>query len=380
MAASTQTELEAYAFRQLVAHLRDRPEVQNIDQMNLAGFCRNCLSKWYLRGARERGVAMTYDEALERVYGEPYAEWKKKHQKKATPEQMALFESGAHLHAKHPKMDDDQAPAGRSDPPTPTPTPDPAPVSSETPSKKVPYHPSRNAPPARPSDVCCQDEEEIIIGPPPPGAPEPAATEKYAPPPPFAKTYPFGRAPPDEGPLAIRLGVLTVSDRAHLGVYEDASGPAVGQAVERFAERSNGAAALFSTLSYVVPDDPAMVASRIEELCNAGCNLVLTTGGTGLSPRDQTPEATMAVLDKLAPGISQAIVLASLAREPHAMLSRGVAGVRDRSLIVNLPGRPRAAEECFEVVAPVLVHALRQVAREDDWGDVIEQMHGNAWS
>ena len=64
MAASTQTELEAYAFRQLVAHLRDRPEVQNIDQMNLAGFCRNCLSKWYLRGARERGVAMTYDEAL----------------------------------------------------------------------------------------------------------------------------------------------------------------------------------------------------------------------------------------------------------------------------------------------------------------------------
>ena len=158
MAASTQTELEAYAFRQLVAHLRDRPEVQNIDQMNLAGFCRNCLSKWYLRGARERGVAMTYDEALERVYGEPYAEWKKKHQKKATPEQMALFESGAHLHAKHPKMDDDQAPAGRSDPPTPTPTPDPAPVSSETPSKKVPYHPSRDAPPARPSDVCCQDE------------------------------------------------------------------------------------------------------------------------------------------------------------------------------------------------------------------------------
>ena len=163
-------------------------------------------------------------------------------------------------------------------------------------------------------------------------------------------------------------------------MYEDASGPALGQAVERFAERSNGAAALFSTLSYVVPDDPAMVASRIEELCNAGCNLVLTTGGTGLSPRDQTPEATMAVLDKLAPGISQAIVLASLAREPHAMLSRGVAGVRDRSLVVNLPGRPRAAEECFDVVAPVLVHALRQVAREDDWGDVIEQMHGNAWS
>ena len=103
---STQTELEAYAFRQLVAHLQARPDVQNIDQMNLAGFCRNCLSKWYLRGARERGLRMNYDEALEVVYGEPYADWKKKHQSKASPEQMALFESNAHLHAQHPKMEE----------------------------------------------------------------------------------------------------------------------------------------------------------------------------------------------------------------------------------------------------------------------------------
>ena len=100
--ASTRTEIEAYAFRQLVAHLQARTDSQNIDMMNLAGFCRNCLSKWYLKGARVQGDAhMTYDEALEIVYGEPYGDWKKKHQSKATDEQMAAFEGNKHLHAKH---------------------------------------------------------------------------------------------------------------------------------------------------------------------------------------------------------------------------------------------------------------------------------------
>ena len=82
----TRTALEAAAFRTLVAHLRDRPDVQNIDLMNLAGFCRNCLSKWYRAAAEERGVGMDYDEAREIVYGLPYAEWKARHQTKATPE------------------------------------------------------------------------------------------------------------------------------------------------------------------------------------------------------------------------------------------------------------------------------------------------------
>ena len=142
--ASTRTEIEAYAFRQLVAHLQARTDSQNIDMMNLAGFCRNCLSKWYLKGARVQGDAhMTYDEALEIVYGEPYGDWKKKHQSKATDEQMAAFEGNKHLHAKH---DEDLL-----DPPAP--------------------RPEGAAPPPKPnptvlSDVCCTPADECA----PPGA------------------------------------------------------------------------------------------------------------------------------------------------------------------------------------------------------------------
>ena len=90
---ATQTELEAAAFRQLTQHLRAHPEVQNIDLMNLAGFCRNCLSKWYLAAAEEKGVALSYEEARETVYGMAYADWKARHQTEATPEQQAAFKA-----------------------------------------------------------------------------------------------------------------------------------------------------------------------------------------------------------------------------------------------------------------------------------------------
>ena len=96
MTDKTTTELEAAAFRTLVQHLRDNPEVQNIDLMNLAGFCRNCLSKWYRAAAEERGLDMDYDAAREIVYGMPYGEYKAKHQKEATPEQLAAFQTKAH--------------------------------------------------------------------------------------------------------------------------------------------------------------------------------------------------------------------------------------------------------------------------------------------
>ena len=92
----TRTELEAATFRRLVEHLRERNDVQNIDLMNLAGFCRNCLSKWYLAEAQERGEAMTDPQAREIVYGMPYDEWRKKYQKEATPEQKAAFAASQH--------------------------------------------------------------------------------------------------------------------------------------------------------------------------------------------------------------------------------------------------------------------------------------------
>ena len=96
MTDKTTTELEAAAFRTLVQHLRNNPDVQNIDLMNLAGFCRNCLSKWYRAAAEERGLDMDYEAAREIVYGMPYADYKAKHRKEASPEQMAAFRSKAH--------------------------------------------------------------------------------------------------------------------------------------------------------------------------------------------------------------------------------------------------------------------------------------------
>lgn len=97
---STRIELEAAAFRGLVAHLRKRTDAQNIDIMNLAGFCRNCLSKWYLAAAEERGVDMDYEDAREIVYGMPYSQWKDEHQEKASAEQQAKFQDTKPLHAK----------------------------------------------------------------------------------------------------------------------------------------------------------------------------------------------------------------------------------------------------------------------------------------
>jgi uncharacterized protein len=100
-------EIEAAAFRGLVAHLRARTDVQNIDLMNLAGFCRNCLSKWYLAAARERGIPLTEDAAREAIYGMPYGEWKDQYQRDATPEQKRLYQETAPQHAVIPMPDVD---------------------------------------------------------------------------------------------------------------------------------------------------------------------------------------------------------------------------------------------------------------------------------
>ncbi len=98
MDKQTELELEAAAFRRLVAHLQERSDVQNIDMMNLAGFCRNCLSKWFMAAAEEKGEAVNYDQARERVYGMPYEDWKKLHQQEASKEQIAAFEKNKPSH------------------------------------------------------------------------------------------------------------------------------------------------------------------------------------------------------------------------------------------------------------------------------------------
>uniref|UniRef100_A0A7S4B4C9 molybdopterin molybdotransferase n=1 Tax=Chrysotila carterae TaxID=13221 RepID=A0A7S4B4C9_CHRCT len=304
--ASEQQAAEAYAFRQLVKHLQMRKDVQNIDLMILSGFCRNCLSKWYHAGLHIFNPAVSYEEACEHVYGMPYAEWKKTHQAKASEEQLRRFEETKELHAKHEKL-----------------------ISK----------------PALLSDVCCT-----------PVAQTPLMQTQHLP---LLKQ-------PDQR-VGLTVGILTVSDRAAAGIYSDLSGPEVRQALEAFST-GLGAASWDLTISRscTVADDSAQICAVLREwsdssMTAAACNLVLTTGGTGLSPRDVTPEATLAVVDRVVPGIPELLLREAVKVEPLAALSRAAAGVRGRTLIVNLPGRPAAVKQNLSVLLPLLGFALLEL-------------------
>lgn len=167
----------------------------------------------------------------------------------------------------------------------------------------------------------------------------------------------------------IKVGVLTVSDRSARGERPDLSGPALVQAVrERWTD-----AAVVSV--GIVPDEPAQIAAwLIRGADELTLDLILTTGGTGFAPRDVTPEATRTVIAREAPGLAEAMRAASLRVTPHAMLSRAVAGIRGRTLIVNLPGSPRGAVENLATILPVLPHAV-ELLRE---APTAEQHHGAA--
>ncbi|MHB8926174.1 MAG: molybdenum cofactor synthesis domain-containing protein [Bacillota bacterium] len=153
------------------------------------------------------------------------------------------------------------------------------------------------------------------------------------------------------------VGIITASDKGSRGEREDRSGRVIGEMLEA----AGGTVAAYE----VVPDDEAMIRERIILMADQKhLDLILTTGGTGLSPRDHTPEATLAAIDREVPGIPEAIRHESLKKTPRAMLSRAVAGTRGHSLIINLPGSPRAVRECLEVVVPVLGHALELLRGE----------------
>lgn len=159
--------------------------------------------------------------------------------------------------------------------------------------------------------------------------------------------------------MTLRVAVITVSDRSFRGERPDASGPALVEAVE--------AAGAEVVRRELVPDDPGALTALLAAICDApgAPDLVLTTGGTGVGPRDRTPEATVAACERLVPGIAEALRTRSLAVTPHAMLSRGVAGVRATTLIVNLPGSTGGARDGWAVVAPVAAHAASQLRGGD---------------
>lgn len=157
--------------------------------------------------------------------------------------------------------------------------------------------------------------------------------------------------------MTLRFGILTLSDRSSRGERADASGPALTNLIQ-----AEGWSVAKQAL---LPDDESAIRELLISWVDSGeLDVILTTGGTGFAPRDVTPEATRAVIEREAPGLAEAMRSASLKITPHAMLSRVVAGIRRKTLIVNLPGSPKGAVENLQVILPVLPHAV-QLLRDD---------------
>lgn len=154
----------------------------------------------------------------------------------------------------------------------------------------------------------------------------------------------------------MKFGVICVSDRCSKGLCEDKSGELISEILSPLGE----------TVFYeIVPDEKTLISLSLIRACDKEkADIVFTTGGTGLAPRDVTPEATRAVIEKEAPGISEAIRQKSLEITPKAMLSRATSGIRGKSLIINLPGSPKAVKEALEIVLPVLPHAYETLSGE----------------
>lgn len=161
-------------------------------------------------------------------------------------------------------------------------------------------------------------------------------------------------------PSSLRVAVITISDSVSAGKSEDKSGPAVVSRCRELGWEIKS--------SLVIPDDPPSIREQLRELADSGrVDLILTTGGTGLSPRDSTPEATIAVADKLVPGFAEEMRRKGMEKTPRAILSRAVAAVRHKSLILNLPGSPKGAVESLDALADLLPHSISIIhgARHD---------------
>jgi molybdopterin adenylyltransferase len=150
------------------------------------------------------------------------------------------------------------------------------------------------------------------------------------------------------------VGILTISDKGAVGKREDASGLLLHQLVDQIPGKV--------TVYQVVPDEKEMIQNQLISFCDRwNVDLVLTTGGTGVSPRDVTPDATQEVIERLVPGMGEIMRIEGYKKNPRSIISRGIAGIRKKTLIINLPGSPRAVRENFEILLPALSHAIEKM-------------------
>lgn len=158
----------------------------------------------------------------------------------------------------------------------------------------------------------------------------------------------------------MKIGRVTISDRASAGVYADASGPEIERILRAVVDPQG------EFVGAIVPDERELIADQLRDLVDRQrCDLVVTTGGTGISARDVTPEATRSVIEKELPGFGELMRMRSFVKVPTAILSRAIAGTRGATLIVNLPGKPSAVRECLEILAPAILEGIAHLRGED---------------
>lgn len=271
--------------------------------------------------------AFGYEEASQHVYGMTSGDWKKRYQKKATDEQMARYEASQDLHARH----DSARLATRADRP-------PAAQMSASNTTSI----TGEASISLLSNVCCEDVESVAVKTAP-------ASENYS-----RIVGPFQPPPIPRFGKAIRMGILTVSDRAYRNEYAtgDLSGPAVAEVSKKVVV--DGLDLTFE----IVPDEVDAIQSKLRLWSDGGTDVIFTTGGTGMSARDVTPEATRAVLDHELPGLMTFVTTECSRQQPLASLSRGTAGIRKNTLVANLPGNPKGVAEVVPILLPLLLNAL----------------------